>query len=99
MRGRRRFSFRSPFSFEALETRRELAADLKNGMLNVSGTEAADTIEVTLKGSDLLVRIGKQTSQFSAARVKQISVRGLGGDDVITLGANLRFVHEVDGGA
>jgi Ca2+-binding RTX toxin-like protein len=57
---------------------------LENGILYVLGTSAADTISVSLDGSDIVVTRGTATKTFVASAVNVIDVSSFGGDDTIT---------------
>ncbi len=59
-------------------------AVLSNGQLIVNGTDSADTIRLTLSGSNLLARRGSSTLTFSASKVTGIVVNAIGGNDVVT---------------
>ncbi len=69
---------------ESLETRRCLAAALSSGVLTITGTEAADVIEVDLRDNgQLKVEIGTSEQRFSYSAVNSIIVRSLSGNDVV----------------
>src|SRR5258705_4043142 len=70
---------------ESLESRTLLSASLDNGLLTITGTEAADTVTIrNAKFDDTLkVSINKQASYFTKSAVTGIVVNALGGDDRI----------------
>jgi len=86
---------------ESLERRYLLSASLDpaTGVLSVAGTEQADRIVLTQSGNVLTVDVNGARSTFDAAKVAQVSVQGLGGDDFISLAASVTAPATVDGGA
>jgi Ca2+-binding RTX toxin-like protein len=82
----------SPLRLDALESRRLLAATLNSsGLLDVTGTTAADTIALTVSGSNIVVRINNGTAQnFAASAVKAVRVSGLAGNDRVTVAPGIR---------
>jgi len=88
------------FAVESLENRRLFSLDsavLAGGVLQVTGTQAADTITVGLDSTGTNVEVVITTPSvsstpsvdktFALARVKSIIVHGLGGDDTISVDA------------
>jgi Ca2+-binding RTX toxin-like protein len=70
---------------EFLESRRLLAVTLEDGVLTVTGTAAADTIELQLRADDEQVRVelnGVETLH-PLADVDKIVVDALAGDDLV----------------
>jgi uncharacterized delta-60 repeat protein len=55
------------------------------GTLRVIGTEEGETITVTRVGAVLRVDDGRSTRDVDAASVRRIEVRGLGGNDTLTI--------------
>jgi Ca2+-binding RTX toxin-like protein len=93
---------------ERLEDRRLLSASiaLSNGVLTVTGTNAADKIEFKRVGSafnQLKVEVNALERTFSYSAVKQIKVFALGGNDLIELtdnkGVSITTATELHGGA
>src|SRR5687768_14471873 len=82
---------------ETLENRRLLSINLADGVLALEGTDAADTISVTVRGSTLSVRVGADRATASLDEVDEVIVSGLGGNDRITLG-RINVPTAVDGG-
>jgi hypothetical protein len=73
---------------EALEQRRLLSASLDNGVLTISGTDAADDIEIHLQIDDpgtLVVEEGDVQQTFALADVTKIVADGGAGDDRIRI--------------
>jgi PKD repeat protein len=75
-----------------------LAAD---GTLNVEGSDAADTIDVSLvPGASpqplLLVTVDGLTRSFAAAAVQRISLQARAGDDTVTLGGGVPIAGTID---
>jgi Ca2+-binding RTX toxin-like protein len=54
-----------------------------NGVLPVTGLAAADLIEFSIDGNDLVVTANGNESRFLATMVAELDVRTLGGDDTI----------------
>src|SRR5258708_38251753 len=74
--------------FEPLEERRLLSASLNHGNLVVGGTRHNDTISVYAggrHGSFLYVNVNGQSTRFSSAAVKKLSVAGGRGADHIII--------------
>jgi Ca2+-binding RTX toxin-like protein len=72
-----------------------LAAD---GTLIVNGSNSNDNINLTLVNGAVRANTANVSKSFAATSVKRINVLGLGGDDIITIGAGVRGAN-VDGGA
>ncbi len=91
--------------FESLEIRVLLSAtfDSTTGLLKVTGTPLADSIRLTQSGLVLTLLDNGASSTFDATKVKQISVYGLGGNDMIALrgpgGGDVSIRSLLDGGA
>src|SRR5438046_3007554 len=68
---------------ETLESRTLLSASLSDGLLTITGTEAADSITVrnTKFADTLKVTINKHNSFFTTSAVSGIVVNALGGND------------------
>src|SRR3954453_22891245 len=77
---------------ETMEGRRLLTASLSNtGLLNIVGTDAADTIGITsdsINGTvtETSAATGTVTSDFLAGRVHSIVITARGGNDNIQVG-------------
>src|SRR5258706_7503627 len=83
---------------EPLEERRLLSAVLDAGVIQVKGTSAADVIKVSKSRSTLTIKIGTTTTTFAAGGVDAIRIRGLDGNDSITVGGTLKIPLIVYGG-
>src|SRR5215468_9414330 len=72
---------------EGLENRRLLSSSLNaaTGELLVVGTAGNDTIRIATAGKTVVVSDDGTTSGFDAAKVKRATVRGLDGNDTISL--------------
>src|SRR5262245_8395109 len=86
MKGNKRDRFYRP-QLEALEDRDLLAASvlLQSGILNIRGTNQADTVVVSTSGSAVRVHLVNGTvldRVFTASQVNRIFFRGFRGDDV-----------------
>jgi Ca2+-binding RTX toxin-like protein len=82
---------------ERLEARRLFAVSLANGILAIDGTDAADAITLSSRGSKLTVRVNSDVQTFKTADVDTIMINALGGDDRISLG-RVRIDSIIDGG-
>jgi Ca2+-binding RTX toxin-like protein len=82
---------------ETLENRRLLSINLTDGVLALEGTDAADTITLTVRGGVLNIRVGADRATANIDEVDEVIVSGLGGNDRITLG-KLNVSAIVDGG-
>jgi Ca2+-binding RTX toxin-like protein len=72
--------------FESIESRTLLSATLNNGLLTVSGTEAADVVTVVDNGAgQIAVNVNGTIDNFQSAQVTTISVSVLGGSDSVSL--------------
>jgi len=72
---------------EALELRRLLAASVDgSGILQVSGTEANDSIVVSAVGANTQVVVnGGAAQSFATSSIKGANIQALGGNDVIII--------------
>src|SRR6185436_18978911 len=71
---------------EQLETRRFLSASVANGVLNVTGTDHGDRINVVQRGAAVVVHEGKAVTRFGKRdHIQQIVVHALGGNDRVTI--------------
>src|SRR5438128_2016329 len=71
---------------QSLEPRRLLSASLSGGQLNIDGTGRSDDITVDIDSSGLIsVNINGSVSSFDQSAVDSIRVRGLSGNDYISL--------------
>lgn len=88
---------------ENLEGRQLLSATLNHhGLLKVTGTPHADTIEISmdaLNTSMIDVTTNGNTKQFTAAKVSKISVTTLGGNDSVTIGSTITTSTTITGGS
>ncbi|WP_315853151.1 calcium-binding protein [Humisphaera borealis] len=90
---------------ETLESRRFMDATLVGGELLITGTEAKDTITVSLDANDpeqLSVKVNKTTYQFPLAEVDTISIEALGGNDKVVVLGNQGAIYtsvKVEGGS
>ena len=90
---------------EQLDSRRLLSAVLKSGILTITGTENADTINFWFGENDprrLIVRDGVNEFSFDKRGIRLIRVQGLGGDDHIAplnVGGEVNINISADGGA
>lgn len=79
-----------------------IGVNLKNGLLSVVGDyETANTISVTLDGSNVDVTLNGKASAFAASDVSCVLVAGGDGDDVITVdlgGATLKGPVQIHAG-
>ena len=68
---------------ECLEIRALLSATLSGGVLEVTGTEGADIIQLNLADEETIAvgLVGSPGMAFSRNEVSVVVVRGLGGDD------------------
>jgi Ca2+-binding RTX toxin-like protein len=73
--------------FEPLEPKRLFSAVVKNGILSITGTEHADTINFWFGEKNplhIIVRDGVDEFSFPRTGIRLIRVHGLGGDDHIS---------------
>lgn len=87
-----------------LEIRRFSAAGprlTRNGTLLIGGTSGDDAIAMTRRFRDgrILAEVNGEARLYLPQLVKRIQVYGFGGDDVITVGSDVRsaFIHGGDG--
>ncbi len=62
-----------------------LAADIVSGVLTVTGTAAADTIEIEGVADGVSVRVNGEASLFSRSQIDSILVESGAGDDVVRI--------------
>jgi Ca2+-binding RTX toxin-like protein len=81
-------SYRRRIGFEQLESRRVLAGNLQSGLaeinagrLEVLGSNKSDSIVVSSDGTNIAVKINKQSYSFAAADVTSIAIDGRKGND------------------
>src|SRR5690349_2518430 len=90
--------------FEPLELRVLLSAafDPKTGVLKVTGTAAADSLQISQSGNVLTVLQNGAKSTFDATKVKRVELYGLGGNDALALraptGQDVLIPSLLDGG-
>jgi hypothetical protein len=82
---------------EPLEARWLFAIALSNGILAIDGTDAADVITLTARGSKLTVRANADIQSFKTRDVSTVMVNALGGDDRVSLG-RVKIDSIIDGG-
>jgi len=83
---------------ESLEMRTLLSASLANGVLTVEGTDNNDSINVALSNGDLIATVNGSRARFSAASVQYIELKGLKGNDTLTISTAIRTPATFDGG-
>src|SRR2546426_1558591 len=72
--------------FEQLEDRL-LLSTLKGGVLKITGTSRADTINVSQRKANIVVQMNGRQERFKLRSVKQIRISGgKGNDDIETVG-------------
>ena len=85
-------------TIEALENRICFQATLSDGTLAVEGTQANDTIQVTTRRGDFVVRQrGAETQTFPADQVQQVVVNSLTGNDRVRVDRTT-LPASIDGG-
>jgi Ca2+-binding RTX toxin-like protein len=82
---------------ERLEARRLFAIALANGILAIDGTDAADAITITSRGSKLTARVNGDVQTFKTGDINTIMINALGGDDRVSLG-RVKIDTIIDGG-
>jgi len=60
--------------FESLELRTFLDATLTNGVLQVTGTNAGETINIDINANQITANVGGTATQFDAAQVTSITI-------------------------
>jgi hypothetical protein len=88
-------------ALEPLESRLCLSVAVANGILTVTGTDAADNIRVVERGTTLTVRDGSGASNvfdLNATEIDEVDVNAGGGNDRIRL-TGLDIPANVDAGA
>jgi Ca2+-binding RTX toxin-like protein len=83
--------------FEALESKRLLAAHLDDGVLRIEGTSRNDVVAVGA-GTYVHVTINGRESIFRSSDVESIDVRCGGGNDRVAISQNILVRSRVDGG-
>jgi Ca2+-binding RTX toxin-like protein len=78
-------SLLTPSFMEELESRQMLSASLSGGILTVTGTNKADNISVRVKGTNVVVKIGRASQNFARSGVQQMIVYGGNGNDKISV--------------
>jgi Ca2+-binding RTX toxin-like protein len=85
------------FPVEPLEARRMMSASLSAGQLNVTGTDYADVINVTLNTVTSRIRVTEQrvgsaivrATEFVSSLVSRIFVDANNGNDAVTIATNI----------
>jgi Ca2+-binding RTX toxin-like protein len=67
-----------------------------SGLLTVNGTAGADTIDLSISGANLVVRVGNTTQSFTTTQVRRINVLAGDGGDRVTIGTGVIGTY-VDG--
>jgi len=87
--------------FELLENRRLYSVSLANGVLQVTGTGAADQISISLNTAKTQVRVsqnGASTQSFAKTDVQKITVSALSGNDVVKISKDVTAPATLNGG-
>lgn len=86
---------------ETMEARRMLAADatLAGGLLTITGTGAADVIQITKSGSKLKVDLGATDKEFNYSDVNAIVANLFGNNDILLTGEDVNKPMNVYGGS
>ena len=84
---------------EPLESRNLLSVTLASGVLNVTGTNRADHVEIKFENNQLAVSVNNAKSLFDAAGVQKIEVFGLKGNDSIQIADDVAIDAYIEGGA
>jgi Ca2+-binding RTX toxin-like protein len=83
---------------ELLESRQLLAIDLSEGILNVTGSNKSDRIDLIVAGEDLQVTVNRRESEtFALADVTEINIAGLKGNDRITVDPAITLATTISG--
>src|SRR4051812_595413 len=86
---------------DSLEPRRLLSTsmDVNTGVVTVSGSSNADTIDVSLSGANIVVTISPENANdsFLASDVTQIVVNCGDGDDVVSVDQSITLAAIVGG--
>jgi len=72
--------------------------DLNFGTLFITGTENADTIEVTTSGSNLVVTKNGTATSYPLADYARIYIDALGGNDAVTTDSSVTLAMRINGG-
>lgn len=91
-------SRRRALSYEQLEDRTLLSADLSGGVLTVLGTKDADVIEVERQGISLEVTVNDETTSFNLADVNELHIEALKGDDWVKVHDDVAVDAWIDAG-
>ena len=86
---------------ECLDSRILPAVTLNSGVLEIIATEQNDVIDVRLLATDttkLTVSLNNQTQTFNVADVTSLNIDARGGNDVVTVGADVAVDTTVEGG-
>jgi Ca2+-binding RTX toxin-like protein len=84
---------------EQLESRQLLAIDVTpEGILNVTGTNKSDRIDLVLSASDIQVTVNKQSETVPLAGLTGINIAGIRGNDWITVDAAITLAATISGG-
>jgi Ca2+-binding RTX toxin-like protein len=86
---------------ESLDSRILPAVTLNSGVLAIVATEQSDVIDVRLLATDttkLAVSLNNQTHTFNVADVTSLNIDARGGNDVVTVGADVAVNATVKGG-
>lgn len=88
---------RTVIAIEGLECRLCLSASVAGGVLTVQGTDLADNIRITQRGTQITVRDRSGTTVVDATGITQVAVAGGAGGDIVRL-TGLTVAAQVDGG-
>ena len=86
---------------ECLDSRILPAVTLNSGVLEIIATEQNDVIDVRLLATDttkVAVSVNNQTQTFNVADVTSLNIDARGGNDVVTVGADVAVDTTVEGG-
>ncbi len=85
---------------EPLEPRQLLSASISDGILQIKGTSAADSIRISRSRGTLTVLVGAEPARtFAASSIDSIRIRAQGGNDNVSPAQNLRLPLVIYGGA
>ncbi len=84
---------------EFLELRRLLTTTFSNGLLTIEGTSGADTIALSVSGSNIKVsQNGLSPVQFPSSSVHKISISTHDGNDTVTISNSITKPATISGG-
>ncbi|MFT3785777.1 MAG: hypothetical protein QM770_06370 [Tepidisphaeraceae bacterium] len=71
---------------------------LTSGLLKIVGTSAAEVIDVSLVGTNIVAKLGATSKTFAASAVTGINIDSADGNDTITIGATVTKPSTLKGG-